>query len=59
MNLEIIQRIVQEKGYRITAHASIEAMKDGISPVDIRYAIFHGKIIEEYPERDYPEIETV
>lgn len=33
-------------------------MKDGISPADIRYTIFHGKIIEEYPERDYPDIET-
>ena len=33
-------------------------MKDGISPADIRYAIFQGKIIEEYPEREYPGIET-
>ena len=58
MDIEIIRRIVQERGYRLTGHASIEATKDGISPADIRYAIFHGKIIEEYPERDYPDIET-
>jgi hypothetical protein len=58
MDIEIIRRIVQEKGYRITGHASVETMKDGVSPADIRYAIFHGKIIEEYPERDYPDIET-
>ncbi|MCP4359619.1 MAG: DUF4258 domain-containing protein [Chloroflexi bacterium] len=58
-DIEVIQRIVLEKGYRLTGHASVEAMKDGISPADIRHAIFHGKIIEEYPERDYPDIETV
>ena len=58
MDIEVIRRIVQEKGYRLTAHASIEATKDGISPADIRYAIFHGKIIEEYLEREYPHIET-
>jgi hypothetical protein len=58
MSIEIIRRIVREKGYRLTAHASIEAMKDGISPADIRYTIFHGRIIEEYPEREYSGIET-
>jgi len=58
MDIEVIRHIVQERGYRLTAHASIEATKDGISPADIRYAIFHGKIIKEYPEREYPGIET-
>ena len=33
-------------------------MKDGISPADVRYTIFHGRIIEEYPEQEYPDIET-
>lgn len=58
MNIQTIRHIVQEEGYRLTTHASIEAMKDSISPADIRYAIFHGKIIEHYPEREYPGIET-
>ena len=58
MDIQIIRHIVRQEGYRLTTHASIEAMKDGISPVDIRYAIFQGKIIEEYPEREYPGIET-
>lgn len=57
-DIELIRRLVSEKGYRITGHASVEAVKDGISPADIRYVIFHGKIIEEYPERDYPDIQT-
>ena len=56
--IEVIRHIVAQKGYRLTGHASIEAVKYGISPADIRYVIFHGKIIEEYPERDYPGIET-
>ena len=45
--IEVIRHIVAQKGYRLTGHASIEAVKDGISPADIRYVIFHGKIIEE------------
>ncbi len=58
MDIQIIRHIVRQEGYRLTTHASIEAMKDGISPADIRYAMFQGKIIEEYPEREYPGIET-
>lgn len=58
MDIKIIRHIVRERGYRLTAHASIEAMKDGISPADIRYAIFYGKVIEEYPEREYLDIDT-
>ncbi|GAB4435389.1 MAG: DUF4258 domain-containing protein [Anaerolineae bacterium] len=58
MDLDLIQQLVQQRGYRLTAHASIEATKDGISPADIRYVIFHGKIIEEYPEREYSDLET-
>ena len=58
LDIELIRQLVTEKGYRITGHASVEAVKDGISPADIRYVIFNGKIIEEYPERDYPDIQT-
>jgi hypothetical protein len=57
MDIETIRAVVQEKGYRITGHASVEATKDGISPADIRYAIFHGKIIESYWYDEQPEME--
>jgi hypothetical protein len=58
VDIETIRHLVSEKGYCITGHASVEAVKDGISPSDIRYVILNGKIIEEYPERDYPGIQT-
>ena len=58
MDIELIRRIVQKNGYRLTGHASVEAMKDGIRPADIRMAIFHGQIIEEYPENEDDGIET-
>lgn len=32
VDIEIIRHLVSEKGYRITGHASVEAVKDGISP---------------------------
>lgn len=57
MDIEVIRAIVQEKGYRITGHASAEATKDGISPADIRHAIFHGKIIETYSYREPIDIQ--
>lgn len=57
-DIETIRYIIHEKGFRLTGHASIEAVKDGVSPADIRYAIVQGKILEEYPEREYPGIET-
>jgi hypothetical protein len=58
MDIETIRRIVAQSGYRLTAHASIEATKDGISPADIRYVLLQGKIIEQYPERNYRDIES-
>ena len=58
VDIETVRRLVSEKGYRITGHASVEAVKDGISPADIRYVIFNGEIIEEYSERDYLDIQT-
>jgi len=30
----------------------VEAMKDGLTGDDILYVALHGKIIEEYPERN-------
>jgi len=58
MNIEVIRDIVYKTGFRLTGHASVEAMKDGISPKDIRYAIFHGRIIEQYIEREYVDVES-
>ena len=58
MDIELIRRIVQKSGYRLTGHASVEAMKDGIRSADIRYAIFHGQIIEKYPENEDEGIES-
>ena len=54
MDIETIRHIVQKSSFLLTPHASIEAMKDGLGVKDINYAIFHGKIIEEYPQRRYP-----
>lgn len=57
MDIEKIRERVCNKPPRITAHASIEATKDGLSPHDIKFVIQNGKIIEEYPNREYPESE--
>ena len=58
MKIEIIRDIVRKNGYHLTTHAYLEALKDGISAENIEYAIFHGKIIELYVEREYEGIES-
>lgn len=58
MDIEAIRRIVVERSFRVSGHASLEAEKDGISPSDVEYILLHGEIIEEYPEREYDFIET-
>jgi hypothetical protein len=58
VDIKTIRLIVLERGFRLTGHASIEAEKDGIDPSDIHYAILHGEIIEEYPEREHEFVET-
>lgn len=55
MDIEKIRERIRNKPLRITAHASIEATKDGLSPYDIKFVIQNGKIIEDYPNREYPE----
>jgi hypothetical protein len=37
---------------RVSVHAMREAYKEGLRGKDILYAIFKGKIIERYPDRD-------
>ena len=52
MNIEVIHDIVHKTGFRLTGHASVEAMKDGISPKDIRYwtlAFFNTLVSDVYP----------
>lgn len=49
-----IQKQFQLGEYAISNHAIIEARKDGIEPGTIKkleWVAIHGKVIEEYPER--------
>ncbi|MBC8229836.1 DUF4258 domain-containing protein [bacterium] len=52
MNLEQIREKVRLGQWRISKHAMVEAVKDGLSPRDIKNVILTGKIIESYPERE-------
>ena len=36
---------------RLTTHARIEAMKDGLTEVDLRRTLEQGEEIEDYPDR--------
>ena len=52
MELEEIQRKVKAGQYAVRHHAVIHAVKEGFTEADMIYTVLHGKIIEEYPERD-------
>ena len=52
MVLEQIREKVRLGQWRISKHAMVEAVKDGLSPRDIKDIILTGKIIESYPERE-------
>ena len=52
MFLEQIREKVILGQWRISKHAMIEAVKDGLGPQDIKVIILTGKIIESYPERE-------
>jgi len=52
--IEDIRKPFQIGEYAISDHAIIEARKDGIEPETINkleWVAVHGKVIEEYPER--------
>jgi hypothetical protein len=52
---ERIQGQFQAGAFAISDHAIIEARKDGIDPetvTKLAWVAVHGKIIEEYPERE-------
>jgi len=53
--LDVIRERFRTGDYAISDHAIIEARKDGIDPetvTKLEWAAVHGKIIEEYPERE-------
>jgi hypothetical protein len=52
MVLEQIQERVKLGQWRMSKHAMVESVKDGLSPRDIKDIILTGKIIESYPERE-------
>lgn len=52
--LEAIREQFRRGEYAVSDHAVIEARKDGIDPQTVNkleHIAIHGKIIEEYPER--------
>ncbi len=53
--LDAIRERFRQGDYAISDHAIIEARKDGIAPqtvTQLEWVAIHGKIIEEYPERE-------
>jgi len=53
--LDAIRERVHQGEYAVSDHAIIEARKDGIEPETIsklEWVALHGKIIEDYPERE-------
>jgi hypothetical protein len=52
VDIEHIRAKILSGQFTIYTHAMVEAMKDGLTGDDILYVVLHGKIIEEYPERN-------
>lgn len=53
--LEEIRKRFRSGEYAVSDHAMIEARKDGIEPhtvTKLEWVAVHGKVIEEYPERE-------
>jgi hypothetical protein len=53
MNLSRLRWLLQRTriAVRLTSHARIEAIKDGLTEADLRYTLEYGEQIEDYPER--------
>jgi len=51
MDIKQIRVKVSSGHFAVDDHALTEALKEGILVDDMVYAIMHGKIIEDYPER--------
>ncbi|MEJ2211630.1 MAG: DUF4258 domain-containing protein [Anaerolineae bacterium] len=50
-DLEAIRSQVQDGNYAVRPHAMQHAVKEGFSVRDMVYAVLHGLLVEEYPER--------
>ena len=53
MDLPRLRRLLREAkvGVRLTTHARIEAVKDGLTETDLRRTLEQGEEIEAYPDR--------
>src|SRR4030042_730356 len=51
--LEDIRRRVESGNYWFTIHGFERCVERSIAPEEMKYAIMHGEIIEEYPEDKY------
>ena len=54
-DLKEIRKRFHSGEYAVSDHAIIEARKDGIEPhtiTKLEWVAIHGKVIEEYPERE-------
>jgi hypothetical protein len=55
MELRFILEAIQAGRIKITDHADEEAEADRLTFDEIYYSVFHGEIIEDYPEsKPYP-----
>jgi hypothetical protein len=51
--LDDIRRHIESGNHRFTIHAFERCVERGIAPEEVKHAIIHGEIIEEYPEDKY------
>ena len=55
MKIEEIVRALRSDRVRITDHADLEALADGLSFEEIAHSVAHGEILEDYPDdKPYP-----
>jgi len=52
VDIETIQKRVQDGNYLVKSHAIIHALKEGFERQHIIEAVLNGKIIEEYPDSE-------
>ena len=50
MNLYDIIEAIEAGRFRFTNHAEVEAANDGLTESEIYYSVFHGEILENYPD---------
>ena len=55
MEIEDIVRALRSDRVRITDHADLEALADGLSFEEIAHSVVHGEMLEDYPDdKPYP-----